>query len=200
MSYEIEYTKKAFKAHSDTYNDDVYFAYVTHASNNVDPRTPRPMLVGIGMGWEIIQKVCVLASDCESGCLQPKNRRVSPESYIRRWREVLKNAPSLDTLKYLRLKLTMKHDELKAYLDKDNVPTNPNPDKWRWDQIRELLEPFTLFSSTTPFAGMTTWFNEKHISVEIPVKSYEDIKRAVELESHLKEVGLLCWNIQIEGV
>jgi hypothetical protein len=200
MSYEIEYTKKAFKAHSDVYNDDVYFAYVTHASNNVDPRTPRPMLVGIGMAWEIIQKVCVLASDCESGCLKPKNRRCSPESYIRRWREVLKAAPSLETLKYLRLKLTMKHDELKAYLDK--VPgTGGTPDIfWRWSRIKELLESYSLFFSTTPHPNMTTWFDEKHISVEIPVKSYEDIKRAVELEHLLKDVSLLCWNIQIEGV
>jgi hypothetical protein len=190
MSYEIEYTKKAFKAHSDTYNTDVYFAYVTHASNNVDPRTPHPMLVGIGMAWEIIQKVCVLASDCESGCLKPKNRRVSPESYIRRWREVLKTAPSLETLKYLRLKLTMKHDKLEAYLD--NVPTNPNSDKWRWDRIRELINPLS--------PERTTWFDEKHTTVEIPVKSYEDIKRAVELEHLLKEASLLCWNIQIEGV
>ena len=199
MSYEIEYTKKAFKAHSDVYNEDVYFAYITTASNNVDPRTPRPHLVGIGMAWEIIQKVCGLASDCESGGIQPGNRRCSPESYIRRWREVLKAAPSLETLKYLRLKLTMKHDDLKAYLDKDNVPTD-NSDKWQWDRIRELLEPFCLFFSTTPHPNMTTWFNEKHISVEIPVKSYEDIKRAVELEGLLKEVSLLAWNIQIEGV
>ena len=191
MSYEIEYTKKAFKAHSDTYNDDVYFAFITTASNNVDPRTPRPMLVGIGMAWEIIQKVCVLASDCESGCLKPKNRRCSPESYIRRWREVLKTAPSLENLRHLRLKLTIKYRELLAYLDEANVPTD-NSDKYRWDRIKELLKGCMLNSHT--------WFNEEHTSVEFSIKSYEDIKRAVELESHLKEVSLLCWNIQIEGV
>jgi hypothetical protein len=196
MSYEIEYTKKAYRAHSDTYNDDVYFTYVTHASNNVDPRTPHPMLVGIGMGWEIIQKVCVLASDCESGCLKPNNRSCSPESYIRRWREVLKAAPSLESFiadhRNLRLKLTMKRHELETYLDEANVPTNPNPDKWRWDRVKELLKPCPV--------TFIRWFDEEHTYVEIPVKSYEDIKRAVELESHLKEVNLLCWNIQIEGV
>lgn len=193
MSYEIEYSKRAFKAHDATYNDEVYFAFITTASNNVDPRVPSPMLIGIGMRWEIISKVCVMASSCESGCLKPNNRRCSPESYIRRWREVLKEAVPLENIRGLRLKLTMKHDELKAYLDKDNVPTNPNPDKWRWDRIRELLEPLHL-------SDVSTWFNERHTSVEIPVTSYEDIKRAVELENHLKEVSLLCWNIQIEGV
>lgn len=194
MSYEIEYSKRAFKAHDATYNDEVYFAFITTASNNVDPRVPSPMLIGTGMRWEIISKVCVMASSCESGCLKPNNRKCTPESYIRRWREVLKNAPSLEEYlnhNRLSLKLTMKHDELKLYLA--SIPDNPNPDKWRWDRIRELLEPLHL-------SDVYTWFSANHTFVEIPVKSYEDIKRAVELEHLLKEASLLCWNIQIEGV
>jgi len=191
MSYEIEYSKKAYKAHSDTYNTDVYFAYATHASNNVDPRTPRPMLVGIGMDWEIIQKVCVLASDCESGCLQPGGQRCKPESYIRRWREVLKNALPLELAPHLRLKLTMKHGALLAYV-KNEPAVNTNPEHYRWERITELLKgrPWDVH----------TWFNEEHASVEFPIRSYEDIKSTIELESHLKEVSLLAWNIQIEGV
>lgn len=193
MSYEIEYSKRAFKAHDATYNDEVYFAFITTASNNVDPRVPRPMLIGIGQGWEIIKKVCVLSSSCESGCLKPNNRSCTPESYIRRWREVLKNAPSLEELlnhTRLSLELTVKQDELKAYLA--NTPTNPNPDKYQWDRIKGLLGTLPLTDGT--------WFNEKHTEIEIPVKSYEDIERAVELEHLLKEQHLLCWNIQIEGV
>jgi len=187
MSYEIEYSKHAFKA-KDRYGNDVFFTYVMTCSNNVDPRTPRPFFVGIGQGWEIIRKVCVLAGECESGCIRPKNRGCSPESYIRRWREILRDAPSLETTN-LRLKLTMKHEELEHYLDKDNVPTDPD-DKRRWDTIRDLLEPF-------PFSDVTTWYKEKHRSVEIPVTSYLDIERAIELQRNLREVSLLCWNIEI---
>jgi hypothetical protein len=83
----------------------------------------------------------------------------------------------------------MKHDELIAYLE--NVPTNPNPDKWRWDRIRELLEPLHL-------SDMNTWFNDKHTSVEIPVKTYADVERVVELAHLLKDVSLLVWNMEIK--
>lgn len=191
MSHEIEYSKKAFKAHSETYNTDVYFAFITTASNNVDPRILHPTLVGIGQSWEIIQKVCVLASECESGCLQPGGRRCSPETYIRRWRQVLKDAQPLETLKYLRLKLTMKAGKLREYLDKDNMPTD-STDMYRWDRIRELLgeRPWSVHK----------WFDEEHVCVEFPVESYKDIELTVELGNHLKEVSLLTWNIQIEGV
>jgi hypothetical protein len=192
MSHDIEYTKKAYRAHSDKYNTDVFFAFLMHSANNVDPRTPHPYFVGIGQDWEIIQKVCGLAADCESGCLQPGGRRCRPESYIRRWREVLKNAPTLeqfvDSNPYLRLKLTMKRDALKAYLKSE--PVIANPDKYRWDRISELLKGLPW--------NEHKFFDEEHVSVEIPVKSYADVQRAVELDGLLKEVSILCWNIEIQ--
>ena len=191
MSYEIEYTKKAYRAHSDTYNTDVFFTFCMIASNNVDPRTPHPYFIGIGQGWEIIQKVCQIAGDCESGCLQPHNRRCSPESYIRRWRQVLKDAPSLEGFAnstHLQLKLTMKRDALKAYLNSE--PVVKNPDKYRWDRISELLKGLPWDEHK--------WFDEEHASVEIRVRTYADVERAMELAGHLKEVSLLCWNIEIK--
>lgn len=201
MSYEIEYTKKAYRAHSDTHNTDVFFAFCTIASNNVDPRIPRPFFIGIGHDWEIIQEVCQIAGDCESGCLKPHNRRCSPESYIRRWREVLRDAPSLEGFagsNNLHLKLTMKRDALKAYLKSEPVIKSiAQQDHWaeqasraRWNRISELLKGLPW--------NEHKWFDEEHVSVDIPVKSYADVERAVELAGHLKEVSLLCWNMEIE--
>jgi hypothetical protein len=104
---------------------------------------------------------------------------------------VLRNAPSLEGFAgstNLRLKLTMKRDALKAYLKSE--PTVKNPDKYRWDRISELLKGLSWDEHK--------WFNEEHASVEIRVKSYADVERAVELAGHLKEVSLLCWNMEIE--
>lgn len=187
MSYEIEYEKKAYRA-TNKHGEEVFFAFVTTCSNNVDPRTPRPHLIGIGRRWEIIQKVCGIAGDCESGCWKPKNRMVSPESYIRRWRKVLSEAaPSLERMTNLRLKLTMKHQELVTYLA--STPDIANPDKYRWERINELLKDRHW--------DVHKWYDEGQVAVEFPIKSYEDIEKTLELESHLKEVSLLCWNIQI---
>jgi hypothetical protein len=190
MSYEIEYTKRAYRA-TDKYGNEAFFTYVTTCSNNVDPRTPRPFFFGTGMRWEIIRRACEFAGSCESGVWKPLNRRVSPESYIRRWREVLKNAPTLEEFldhNRMNFRLVMKNEATKTYLD--NAPTNPNPDKYRWDRIRELLEGLTFQDSKM--------YNESYTSVEIPVKIYADVERAVELNNHLKEVSLLAWNMEIK--
>jgi len=191
MSYEIEYEKKAYRA-LDKHGEEVFFTYVTTCSNNVDPRTPRPRFFKAGRRYEIIQRACEFAGDCESGCWKPKNRWVSPESYIRRWRKVLKEAVSLEVLHgRMTLRLTMKQAELKDYLEHGgDEPINPNPDKYRWNQITELLKELPRTD--------TKMYNESYTFVEIRVKTYADVERAVELESHLKEIGLLAWSMEIK--
>jgi hypothetical protein len=192
MSYEIEYSKKAYKA-TDKYGNEVYVTYVTTCSNNVDPRTPRPFFFGAGQRWEIIKRACEFAGDCESGCWQPGNRRVSAESYIRRWRLVLKDAPPLEELLKpcgCAFRFTMKNEATRNYLNKDKAPTNPNPDRYRWDRIQGLLEGLTF--------DYFKMCNETYLYVEIPVRTYADVERAIELNSHLREVSLLAWNMEIK--
>lgn len=185
MSYEIEYSKKAYRS-TDKYGNEAFVTYVTTCSNNVDPRTPRPMFFWAGQRWEIIKRACDFAGDCESGVWKPKNRWVSPESYIRNWRKVLRNALSLEVLHgRLRFKLTMKHEAFRAYLKSE-----PNLGmEYQWGRVKELIVGLTMEDFRR--------YDQDYTSVEIPVKSYADVERAVELNEHLKKIGVLGWNMEI---
>jgi hypothetical protein len=191
MSYEIEYLKKAYKS-KNKYGDDVYFTYVMTCSNNVFPRTPHPAFVAHGRGWEVIQKICGIAADCESGCWKPLNRWVSPESYIRRWRKVLKEAPPLENFApgQLSLKLTMKQQELKTMLEFPEIPGEPN--KHYIKRGKELLKEINL-----PLVE-AKWFDETHTTLKVPIETYADVERVMELQNCLKNLNLLCWNIGVE--
>ena len=190
MSYEIEYQKKAYKAQN-SYGDEVYFTFIMTSSNNIDPRTPRPMFFANGQGYEIIQQACKFAARCESGILKPNNRDCSPESYIRRWRQVLKDATPLEQFAsnnpFFGLKLTMNKDVLRTYLEIE--PAQSCPTRCRWDRVKELLQGLSLEESR--------WFDEEHTSVFIRVKNYSDVERATALFHLLKEAKATRWNIEI---
>ena len=62
MSYEIEYSKHAFKG-KDQYDNDAFFTYVKTSSNNVDPRTPNPRFFKAGQAYEIIGEACKVGGE-----------------------------------------------------------------------------------------------------------------------------------------
>ena len=54
-----------------------------------------------GLEWEVMQDAVKLSSDCESGCLKwgsGKGRNILPETFIRRIRDTVRNAPFVTEL------------------------------------------------------------------------------------------------------
>jgi len=196
MSYEIEYTRKAIKA-KNQHGDDVFLCWSTVASNNVYPRRPSPMFMANGQRWEVISKICrEIAPSCESGCWKPRNRRTTPEAYLRGWRKVLAEAETFEQFlagRYVSLELEMPKAKLIAYRVTEPTATEKHsPKKYRWDRINEILSDFKLEECK--------WFDEEHVKVCKQVTSYGDVELMIELQNLLSEEKLLCWRIVLGGV
>lgn len=106
MSYEIEYKRKAYRLPKEegSYESlgDELIVFVQEGSNNVyevnwsSGRQKRARSWGIvskGHEYSIIQDVCKRGAYCEGGSLVLSGRsRMTPENYIKLYRNLLKNA------------------------------------------------------------------------------------------------------------
>ncbi len=184
MSYEIEYAKHAYKT-KDKYNNDVFFSYIEIASNNVHPRIPRPVFFAEGESWKIIQRACQIGMDCESGCFKPRGRWVSPESYIRRWREVLKEAPSFEWFiqrnPHTKFEIAVKKEKFLAYLT--NSPTDDEYSPA--NQIRGIIKDI--------IPRERRFYDEDVLIYEVPIKTFDDVHKATSLKTYLTKDKQLYW-------
>ena len=191
MSYEIEYSKHALKA-KNKYNDDVFFTYVKICSNNVSPRHPGPMFFAHGQAWNIIQQACKFGADCESGSYKPKNRWVSPESYIKNWRKVLKEATPLGEFArdhFIKLTVAVKKGDFQETM----LSEPPKDKKFYFDRISKALEdPRVVWEERQ-------WFEENLLQYSIHIEYYEDVELARDLFNDLKEIGHLYMS-DLKGV
>lgn len=191
MSYEIEYSKHAFKS-KNKYGDDAFFCYVMVCSNNVDPRTPRPMFFANGQTWNIIQQACRFGADCESGGYKPKNRWVSPESYIKNWRGVLKEAMSLEFLtngRFVEMTIAVKKEVFQATMSAEA----PKDKKYSFERLQKTLTDPRVKSEDR------RWFDENLVQLSIHIKTYADVELYQELFYDMKELNLLYFT-DLRGV
>jgi hypothetical protein len=187
MSYEIEYSKHAFKG-TDHLGNEAFFTYAKTASNNVSPRTPIPRLIKAGWAYEIIGEACRIGAVVESGCWKPRNRWSTPEAYIRSWRQKLKEARPFEEFTrenpLAEIEIAVRRDAFQTYLD--TPPANPNPAGWTKIRIQELLK-HGVVKEDRPF------FNEKLLLLKINLRTFSDVEKAVELSQLIRDVGLLYW-------
>jgi len=186
MSYEIEYSKHAFYVPDPTFEKS-FFTYVKTSSNNVDPRTPNPILFKSGHAYEIIGEACRVGASVESGCWKPRNRWTSPEAYIKSWRQKLKEARPFEEFVHdnpsAQIEVAVKKDAFQTYLD--TPPANPNPDGYRKDRIKDLITGIQTYEEH--------FFNDTLTKFMFSLRTYKDVEKAVELTGLLKEEGLLFW-------
>jgi hypothetical protein len=191
MGYEIEYKKVAFKV-LDKYGDEVYFTYITQASNNVSPRIPRPAFFEAGRAWEIIQQACKVGADVESGMYKPKNRWSTPESYIRAWRKTLKEALPLEDLvrenPYARLEIAVLKERFQTYL---NTAPAIKDKEYYHKRITNLIMGLACRDKK--------FFDDDIRVFEIPIKSFSDVEKYKDLLYCICNEGLLYYR-SLEGV
>jgi len=100
MSYTIEYSAEVYKvpAEWEQSSEDSYLLIITQGDNNVyeadNKRRARDTdIVEFGWQYSIIGKVCTRAGACEGGSLVINGRNITPEGYIKRFRDKIKDAP-----------------------------------------------------------------------------------------------------------
>ena len=189
MSYAIEYSKRAFYA-VDQYGEKVFFTFVEVCSNNVSPRIPKPMYFHHGREYEIIGQACKVGASVESGCWKPKGRWCSPENYVKKWRQVIKESKPFDDFseKYplARLRIAVINEALDAYMERrPNVADKNNPKGYRYDRILKLI--IDTESKETRF------YDQLLNEFVIPIIKYQDVEKAIELRNLLIEEKLLYW-------
>lgn len=191
MGYEIEYKKVAFKA-LDKHGDEAYFTYITQASNNVSPQIPRPAFFEAGRAWQIIQQACKVGADVESGMHKPNNRWSTPESYIRAWRKILKEARPLEDLvrgnPYARLEIAVLKDRFQTYLN--TAPANKDKEYYH-KRITALIAGLACVDKK--------FFDEDIRVFEISIKSFSDVEKYKELLDCICNEGLLYYQ-SLKGV
>lgn len=101
MSYEIEYKGEVYKDVSEKSSEPSFLLVITAGDNNVYElgnrrRSRDTYIVAYGWNYSIVQEICKRAGSCEGGGLQPGNKYMSPEDYLKRYRNKIKNAPSIN--------------------------------------------------------------------------------------------------------
>ena len=102
MSYEIEYKREAYYLENEQnkFNEKDFIVFVQEGSNNCyeiswsgRQKRERSWKI-IQKGWEysIIQEICYRSGFCEGGSLKLNGRDVTPESYLKLYRKLLKSA------------------------------------------------------------------------------------------------------------
>jgi hypothetical protein len=97
MSYEIEYDYHAMRLSTPPDAPTRFLAAVLTGSNNTyvgKQRTRRWQVQYLGTEVQVLQQAVYFAAACEGGMCKPKGRDCAPEDYIRRIRNLLKDAPS----------------------------------------------------------------------------------------------------------
>jgi hypothetical protein len=186
MSHEIEFSRHAYFIPDPTF-EKAFFTYVTTSSNNVNPRTPKPLLFKAGYAYEIIGEACRVGASVESGCWKPRNRKSSPEAYIKSWRKKLKEARPFEEFVHehpcAEIEIAVTKEAFQTYLN--TPPANVNPAGWTKERIQELTEQ--------AFKEDRSFFNEKLLLFKFNLRTYQDVQKAAELTALTKDVGLLYW-------
>ena len=152
MSYTIEYKGEVYKDTETGMSEPSYLLIQTIGDNNVyelnNRRRARSTYV-TSYGWEynIIADVCKYAGACEGGGLQPGNKYMKPEDYLKRYRTKIKNAPNISVffaqgLKarfMLRTDLTKEHFGFE-YLTKYAEYIHDEPDHYEPSVINKWCE------------------------------------------------------------
>jgi hypothetical protein len=100
MSYTIEYNAEVYKvpAEWESSSENSYLLIITQGDNNVyeadNKRRARDTdIVAFGWAYSVIGKVCYRAAACEGGGLVINGKSITPEGYIKRFRDKIKSAP-----------------------------------------------------------------------------------------------------------
>lgn len=103
MSYRIEYQWCAFRVDGAAtgLGEDRFIVAIEGGDNNVvDTKSGRRArswdVCMIGTASQVLKQAVLFSSSCESGCLKLNGRDTTPESYIRRIRQLI-NGPSYQT-------------------------------------------------------------------------------------------------------
>ncbi len=184
MSYEIEKGKYAFK-YKDKYNEDCFLCWIKIGSNNIIPRSYKPYFLIADDEYQVIKKVLDLCKDVVGGCLKPYGKWITPESYLKSWREVLKNADDFEDFKKLYPNAILKFsidkkslkridklktkvyaiEDLRKLLSKATQEQNKRY-KENWDIIFKL-DNTEVFKSIQQFISLIKYLNIK--------TSYQDL-------------------------
>lgn len=152
MSYEIEYKGEVYKDVSKDSSEPSFLLIITAGDNNVYEASNRrrargTYIISYGWNYSIIQDVCRRAGSCEGGGLQPGNKWMKPEDYLKRYRTKIKNAPSINEFftqcNMARFELVKNPDdwqqkyfeEYKDYIHEENNHYHPE-EKEKWCEIR----------------------------------------------------------------
>lgn len=100
MSYTIEYSAEVYKepAEWEQSSENSYLLIITQGDNNVYEadnrrRARETDIVSYGWNYSVIQHICNRAGACEGGSLVINGKSITPEGYIKRYRDKIKNAP-----------------------------------------------------------------------------------------------------------
>jgi len=101
MSYTIEYKGEVYKDAQTGMSEPSYLLIQTIGDNNVYElnnrrRARSTYITGYGWNYNIIAQICKYAGACEGGGLQPMNKSMTPENYLKKYRNKIKNAPSIN--------------------------------------------------------------------------------------------------------
>jgi hypothetical protein len=101
MSYTIEYKGEVYKDSMTGMSEPSYLLIQTIGDNNVYEASNRrrarsTYITGYGWNYNIIADICKYAGSCEGGGLQPRNKYCTPEDYLKKYRNKIKNAPSIN--------------------------------------------------------------------------------------------------------
>ncbi|QWY75119.1 MAG: hypothetical protein JVY19_01325 [Ferrovum myxofaciens] len=68
-----------------------YWLFESTYEKNCYPHTPHEGCIGFGRIDKILERIFLFGSNCEGGMLQTPSGHITPESYIRRWLDLLEN-------------------------------------------------------------------------------------------------------------
>ena len=167
MSYTIEYSAEVYKVPAEwgRSSENSYILIITQGDNNVyegDNRRRARETDIVSYGWEysIIQKVCIRAGSCEGGSLVINGKSITPEGYIKRFRNKIQNAPLIlefyNQRKTARFRLNPDKDssydnerleKYKEYITEEENYYSKSKELWAnilidnresWDKFRDL--------------------------------------------------------------
>lgn len=127
MSYKIEFDRKIFWFGSELSKD--YLFFVEEGSNNIIDNTTGKIsrdweLICIGKEYELMQVICKRAGYTEGNILRYSNGITTPENYIKKYRNLIKNAKQIYYLledRTLKLIVSVYNFEDRLDYDKEKI-------------------------------------------------------------------------------
>ena len=207
MSYTIEYKGEVYKDTQTGMSEPSYLLIQTIGDNNVYElgnrrRARSTYITSYGWNYNIIAQICKYAGACEGGGLQPGNKYMKPEDYLKRYRTKINNAPNINVLFSQGLKarfqlrtLTKEHFGFE-YLSKYAEYISDEPDRYEKDVINKWCEiNLVSYEEFSKFRDLWSIAKYPDCITLVPgncfYKVYDEVEeKEVEVEPVIKQLSL----------